>query len=163
MFHYSECNSYVGHLLAEHRRLHVMLRLARAAVLQSGGPDRDATTEDMLRTLRHVREELAHHFAEEESGGCLEEAACRCPALSAQVRTIEAEHQSLLAELDALIQRCGSCDQNAQQRMAFEDDFAKLCERLHQHEAAENDVLRRGFGTNVNGDESPDVALRMDI
>ena len=162
MDRYDVANSLVSHLMAEHRRLHVMLRLARAAVLQSGGPDRDATTEDVLRVLQQIRDELAHHFAEEESGGCLEEAACRCPSLSSHVRSVQAEHSGLLRELDLLIARCANCGDDAHERLAFERDFAELCERLHEHEAAENDLLRRGFGQNVNGDESGDAVLRMD-
>jgi hypothetical protein len=153
MDHHDVANSLIGHLLAEHRRLHVMLRLVRAAVLQRGGPDRDATTEDVVRLLVRIREELARHFAEEEAGGCLEEAACRCPSLSAQVRTIQGEHITLLAEVDRLIERAATCEK-PDARHEFETDFAKLCERLHAHEAAENDVLRRGFGSNTNGDEN---------
>ena len=71
---YDECRTYVEHIIAEHRRLHRMLRLARSAIIASGGPDRDATGTDVTRVLRQVREELAHHFAEEEEGGCLDEA-----------------------------------------------------------------------------------------
>src|SRR5262245_50052025 len=110
MFGHEGCEAYAAHLLAEHRRLHVMLRLARAAVLQSGGPDRDATAKDVMRVLRQIRDELARHFAQEEAGGCLEEAACRCPSLSTQVRRVEAEHRTLLAELDKLIGRACDCE-----------------------------------------------------
>jgi hypothetical protein len=35
----------------------------------------------------------------------------------------------------------------------MEHAFKSLCERLHAHEAAENNLLRQAFGTNVNGDE----------
>src|SRR6476620_10387949 len=93
---YNECQCYVEHLIAEHRRLHRMLRLAQAAIVASGCPDRDATCTDIVRVLRQVREELQHHFAQEESGGCLDEAVSRCPGLSAEVKRIELEHPQLL-------------------------------------------------------------------
>ena len=75
MLYDNEPNTYVEHLRAEHRRVHAMLRHVRNVFLQSGGPDRDATPSDTVRFLHQVRSELAHHFADEEAGGCLEEAA----------------------------------------------------------------------------------------
>jgi hypothetical protein len=162
MYPTHECQTYVDHLLAEHRRLHTLLRLARSAVLQSGGPDRDATTDDILRLLQRIRDELMRHFAEEEAGGCLEEAVSRCPRLSAQAGRIQAEHPELLAELDAVIAHAADCDQTVQSRLAFERHFDSLCERLHAHEAAENDLLRQGFGANVNGGQSDQTSLALD-
>jgi hypothetical protein len=147
------CPIYVEHVLAEHRRLHNMLRLARAAILQSGGPDRDATAADVVRVFQQIRGELARHFEEEEGGGCLEEAVSRCPRLSGQARQIEAEHPVLLRDLDALIVQAHASDQSAEAHGAVEHAFNALCERLHAHEAAENDLLRKAFGANVNGDE----------
>jgi len=100
---YNECQAYINHLLAEHRRLHTLLRLASAAINQSGDPHRDASPVDMAKILRHAREELQHHFAEEEGGGCLNEAVSRCPSLSPEAKRIEAEHPGLLYEIDRLI------------------------------------------------------------
>jgi iron-sulfur cluster repair protein YtfE (RIC family) len=148
------CPIYVEHVLAEHRRLHNMLRLARAAIVQSGGPDRDATTADLVRVFQQVRSELAHHFAEEEGGGCLEEAVSRCPRLSGQARRIEAEHPALLRDLDALIVGAQASEKSVEARQRMEQAFKALCERLHAHEAAENNLLRQAFGANVNGDEN---------
>src|SRR5262245_19785727 len=111
---------YVEHILAEHRRLHAMLRLARSAILQSGGPDRDATPADVARILRHVREELAHHFTEEEGGGCLEEAVSRCPRLSGQARSIQARHPELRRHIDSLITRVEAGEPSPASRIAIE-------------------------------------------
>jgi hypothetical protein len=152
MSYYEEHNPYVEHLIAEHRRLHTMLRLARSAILQCGGPDRDATPEDILRVLTQIRSELAHHFAEEEAGGCFEEAVSRCPGLSAQADRLQVEHPELLRQIDALIAQTLDSRKSFESWLAFERQFDKLCEVLHAHEAAENDLLRRAFGWAVNGD-----------
>ena len=149
MYAQNGCRIYVEDLLAEHRRLHKMLRLARAAILQSGGPDRDATAADIVRVLRRIQAELVRHFAEEEGGGCLEEAVSRCPRLSTQARRIEAEHPDLLRGIDDLISQLSGGELNPQDRMAMERAFLDLCDRLHTHEAAENDLLRQGFGRGV--------------
>jgi iron-sulfur cluster repair protein YtfE (RIC family) len=160
---YNECQPYVDHLLAEHRRLHALLRQARSAIIQSGGPDRDASLADVAATLRHLREELKHHFAEEEVGGCLDEAVSRCPRLSAEARRIESEHPELLHEIDRLIAQALDGDQSVANRIALEKSFSDLCQQLHAHEAAENALLRQGFGTNVNGDENGQSNLIHDI
>ena len=152
---YEECRPYVDHLLAEHRRLHAMLRKARSAIVHSGGPDGDVTPADIVRTLRFIREELAEHFAQEEAGGCLEEAVSRCPHLAAGAERITDEHAELLQALDALIAAAPDCGQSLAKRLALEQDFEDLCRRLFAHEAAENRLLREGFGANLNGDDEP--------
>jgi hypothetical protein len=160
---YNECRSYVEHLIAEHRRLHRMLRLARASIVESGGPDRDATSADVARVLRQVREELEHHFAQEEAGGCLDEAVSRCPPLSADAHRIEVEHPQLLNSVDRLIAQALDSDQSVEKRVALERGFDDLCRQLDAHEAAENVLLRKGFGANVNGDENDQPTLIYDV
>src|SRR3954447_5246032 len=159
---YNECRCYVEHLIADHRRLHRMLRLAQAAIVASGSPDRDATCADITRGLRQVREELEHHFAQEESGGCLDEAVSRCPGLSAEANRIELEHPQLLENVVRLIAQALDCDQSLENRLILERGFDELCRQLDVHEASENALLRKGFGANVNGDERSEETLSFD-
>jgi iron-sulfur cluster repair protein YtfE (RIC family) len=156
---YEECRPYIDHLRAEHRRLHAMLIRARSAVQQMNGPDRDANLPDVAKILEQVRGELTQHFAEEEQGGCLEEAVSRCPRLSPDANRIEAEHVELLAELNRLIAEAKDGPENVATRVAVERDFDELCKQLHAHEAAENALLREAFGASVNGDESEPVRI----
>jgi hemerythrin len=150
MRNYDECRCYVEHLIAEHRRVHRMLRLTRSAIVSAHGPDRDATADDIVAVLRRVRDELEHHFAQEEGGGCLDEAVSRCPALSAEARRIEAEHPELLRAVDRLIAQALDGNQSVVGRIALEGAFDDLCRQLDAHEAAENALLRQGFGANTN-------------
>jgi hemerythrin len=151
MLQYSECRVYVDHLLAEHRRLHRMLREARIAV-RAGDPG-EKSIDHIVQVLRNVRQELQQHFAEEEAGGCLEEAVSFCPRLSGELRRIEAEHPEMLNEIDRLIAQALDSEPTVDSRLALENAFDELCHQLHAHEAAENELLRQGFGTNVNGHE----------
>ena len=153
MYAHNGSNIYVDHLLAEHHRLHALLRHARAAILQAGGPDRDATAADIVRLLKQVRQELTHHFAEEEAGGCLEEAVSRCPRLSSEANHLGAEHAELLREIGDVVAIAETSDNGYAAHLAMEHSFQHFCERLYAHEAAENSLLRQGFGVNVNGDE----------
>jgi iron-sulfur cluster repair protein YtfE (RIC family) len=156
---YEECRPYIDHLRAEHRRLHAMLIRARSAVQQMNGPDRDAKLSDVAKILEQVRVELAQHFAEEEEGGCLEEAVSRCPRLSHDANRIESEHVEILAELDRLIAEAKDGPENVATRIAVGRDFDELCTQLHAHEAAENALLRDAFGAGVNGDESEPLRI----
>ena len=157
---YDECRCYVDHLISEHRRLHRMLHQAHHAIVGAHGPDRDASSADVVRVLRQVRDELEHHFAQEEGGGCLDEAVSRCPGLSAESRRIEAEHPQLLAGVDRLIAQALDSDQSVQKRLELEMGFEELRRQLDAHEAAENALLRKGFGANMNGaDQSHTLPL----
>jgi hypothetical protein len=158
-----ECRPYVDHLLAEHRRVRRMIGQAHRAIVHSGGPDHDVSVEEIVRVLRLLREELAHHFREEEAGGCLDEAASMCPRLSPEVQRLAAEHAELLAAIDALIAHAHDLDQSILCRIDFGHSFDNLCRQLHAHEAAENAVLRQGFGTNVNGEERAVVQQWADV
>jgi iron-sulfur cluster repair protein YtfE (RIC family) len=135
------------HLIAEHHRIHRMLRLAQDAVWRSGGPNRESPPIDVIQVLRQVRNELARHFMEEESGDYLHDAVARWPSLLADVRQIEAEHPQLLAGVDRLIALAKDCDQSVQERVALAREFDELCRHLGAHEAAENAVLRKEVGT----------------
>jgi iron-sulfur cluster repair protein YtfE (RIC family) len=163
---YEQCRPYIDHWLAEHRRLHGLIRKAHAAIMQTGGPDRDACSADVAGVLRRLREELVHHFAEEEAGGCMDEAVSHCPHLAAEVTRIEAEHGELLAQLDRLIAQALDLDNGGNavaKRVAFEHALDDLCQQLHAHEAAENAVLQHGFGTSFNGDEIEKPAVILDV
>jgi hypothetical protein len=140
------------------------LRHARAAILGSGSPDRDVPAGQIAETIRRLRMELVHHFAEEEEGGCLDEAVSRCPRLGPDARRIEAEHQELLAKLESLLAQATDGEISVQDRVALEGAFDDFCRQMRAHEAAESDVLRQAFGANINGGEdSTRPTLTMDV
>jgi hemerythrin len=149
---YDECRCYVDHLISEHRRLHRMLNQAHHAIVGAHQLKDDSTGQDVVSVLRQVRGELEHHFAQEEGGGCLDEAVSHCPALSVESHRIEAEHPQLLAGVDRLIAQALDSDQSLQKRIELEVGFDELRRQLDAHEAAENALLRKGFGANVNGE-----------
>jgi hypothetical protein len=134
----------VERFLAEHRRLHVMLRLARSAILHSGGPERDGTPADVVGIIRQIRDSFAQHFAEEESAHWLDDAVTSRPELASQARRIHGEHSELLGEIDKLIAQAMDGVQSLQNKVAIEKAFDDLCERIYAHETAENDLLRAG-------------------
>lgn len=159
---YDECRPYIDHLVAEHRRLHGMLRRIRASLVNSVEPGGEPSFAEVTRILRGLRDELEHHFAQEESGGCLDEAVSRCPKLSAEARRIEAEHAELLAEIDSLIAQAKTQEPTAWNQVSLQRAFDGLFQRLRAHEKAENELVGQAFGTSFNGDDNEQPSFILD-
>jgi hypothetical protein len=105
-----------------------------------------------------IQTELAHHFRDEEQGGCLEEAVARCPPLSADVQKIEAQHDDLLARLSELIDRCQCCGlPTPQQARCLEQELRQIVRELRIHEALENKIMQQGFKVCVEQEDLAEV------
>ena len=163
MRNYEDCRTYVDHILVEHRRLHQMLLGARKAIARGSELGADDGAEQFVSALREVRSELRSHFTEEEEGGCLDQVVCFQPNLSPELKQIEAEHPRLLAEVDRLIAQAQDCRESLRDRLSLEVRFDELCRELHAHEAAENEILRRGFGADLEGKDSDLTTLTGDV
>jgi len=148
MFNHESDRSYINHMLAEHRRLHRMLVFARNTM----AADDDAWLARFIKVLGDIRCELQCHFAEEEQGGCLDQAVSFHPNLSPDMKHVEEEHPQLLAAMDSLLAQAKDSQDVLPDRMALRSAFDDLCHALHAHEAAENDILRRVFAVDVNGE-----------
>ena len=148
--------AYVEHMREEHRRLEHLIQRALATI--PGWEEGDAP-QWMPRTaegLMAIRNELMHHFHNEEQGGCLEEAVARKPQLSCEVQRIESQHEELLERLNELICRCESaCRPSPAQAQATELEFRQLVRELRQHEVLEIRIMQQGFDVVV--DEMPPV------
>ena len=158
-----ECRCYVDHLIAEHRRLHSLLRQMRAEIAHSVVPDEQPSFNGVARVLARLREELEQHFAQEEGGGCLDEAVSRCPRLAGEAKRIEAEHSQVLAEIDRLVAQTHKLPPTHPNQLALQREFDRLYQKLREHERAENTLLAQGFGVNVNGDENGHKPLILDV
>jgi hypothetical protein len=146
---------YVEHVLAEHQRLDQLIRRTLATCPNREEPDLNEWISRTTTSLKLIRRELAHHFREEEQGGCLEEAVARCPALSADAQALEGEHAQLLSELDWLICRCElGMNATANEVRDIQGAVEALVHKLRAHEARENRVMQRGFGVCLEDREA---------
>jgi Hemerythrin HHE cation binding domain len=142
---------YFDHLMAEHRRLDELIHQTLKAP-----PDWEEGDVDwpprLVEHLTAIRQEMAHHFREEEEGGCLEEAVAHCPSLSTEVLHIEAEHNRLLADMDDLILRAKRLERpKPRDARALGQELQAVVHALRAHEAEETRVIERGFTRNVKG------------
>ena len=145
--------AYVNHMVAEHRHLDQLMRRTLAALPAWEEADNAQWLPRMVKGLQAIRNELAHHFHDEEQGGCLEEAVARCPPLSTEARQIERQHDELLEHLDELISRCqtAAAPTPAQAR-CVDQEFRQIVREVKLHEALENRIMQRGFNVCLNAD-----------
>jgi hemerythrin HHE cation binding domain-containing protein len=158
-----ESRCYINHLVAQHRRLHMMLRQMRNAILECVQPDETPSFAEIARILARLRQELEHHFAEEEAGGCLDEAVSCCPSLSVEAKKIQGDHALILEQIDSLIEHAETLPPTPQNQFAIQREFDRLYHKLQAHEAAENRLLAQGFGKPVNDDETDQSTLIYDM
>lgn len=144
------CQTYVDHLRAEHRQLHAKVRRIQRDLFE-----RPATPGQVAKALRQfsaLGDELRRHFAEEEEGGCMEEAICRCPSVAPEADALLHEHAGLLTAFCRLLARLET-EAPSELPSGLRAEFDEFVKDLLAHEAAENKVMQRAFGVTVNGDD----------
>lgn len=141
-----DCLAYAEHLQAEHRGLHQRLRALQRELGEVTQPyiDRPLLAR-ILEAGRELRKELAHHFAEEENGGCLDYAVSRMPRLAGEAQLVENEHPVLLEELDAMLAHLGLARPGELETATVKEQFDAFVVRMLTHEARENQLVERGF------------------
>ncbi len=144
---FSECQPFLVHLRSEHERLHADVREVERALAARSDP---VALLKVLESLAALRDELVRHFEEEERGGCIEEAVCRCPRLTREATSVEREHPELLQRLCHLIERVGGSDSGIDEQSV--EDFQQFARSLNAHEAAENRILNEAFGYSSEDD-----------
>jgi hypothetical protein len=159
---HAEWTSYVNHLSAEHQHLHQTVQAVDAELRKD-----DVVFEKLVPPLEALADELSHHFAEEEAGGCLDEAVSVCPSLSPQAEQLKAEHAELRQAAECIVQKGKASASGLAQEGAAPDGtilelremFADFARRLLTHEHTESGIMRQAFGIADNGESYDDVPL----
>ena len=139
-----ECFAYVEHLHHEHGRLNRLLLDIGHEIAQLGRPDTDRGLRERLESrITDLCDQLNAHFAEEEDGGCLEEAGTRCPSLAADIKTIFEEHRVLDRLLCRLLAHASDV---ASTPAEIQTSWQEFYTKIQSHEAAETKVLQMAFG-----------------
>ncbi|MCH5372764.1 MAG: hemerythrin domain-containing protein [Planctomycetes bacterium] len=140
--------AFTSHLRSEHRLLresleHVQQRWNKSRRRQLSSRDID----ELADSLAELRAVLAHHFAEEESGGCIEEAVTHAPQLSRKASQLEHEDSSLLQQLDDIIRRLRARPKSIGK---IEKDYRRVHQKICDHADAESRIVEEGLGTDVD-------------
>ncbi len=151
MFGDQEYRSFLTHLRHEHAALR-----SRVSKLLDALPEGDeGMSQEVVQTLLsqalQLQDCLQKHFAEESSGGCIDEAVCRRPILTNKAADLEHEHPALLEQLEEIVQMLlpGESAPTACELRAQSAEFAA---NLLLHEGKEDRLLLEGFDV-VKDDE----------
>jgi hypothetical protein len=143
--------AYAGHLQAEHRELHRRVRALQSEFKAFENAILAAPLRDRLVKLgEDLYDDLAHHFSEEDAGGCMEYAASRAPGLAGEVRALEQEHPALLGQLRNIVTQLQAATPGAARTAEFIAAFDAFFVRLLSHEARENRVVERGLNLVID-------------
>ena len=140
----NQCIVYLQHLQAEHHRLnrvlteigHRFLEINKSVVEQP-------ILSGLIHRLEELLKELQNHFAEEEGGGCLDEAVARCPSVGPRTSELMQEHPKLAGRLENLIAAMKMGQGDGKEWLRQFEGFAT---EIRVHECAENRVLEQAFG-----------------
>lgn len=125
-------------IVEEHRQLRATLESAVKAT----------RLDDLTARLETLRELLVRHFATEEAPAGLHESIGDSePRLLARLRPLNREHSGFLATLDELIDRASQGVQEHFEQIHL--DMVALNDRLHDHEARENELLQISVQTDL--------------
>jgi hypothetical protein len=125
-------------------------------IAQVGRPDAQPGLRERLETcVTDLCGQLTAHFAEEETGGCLEEAVTRCPSVAGDIKPIMEEHPLLDQLLRTLLAQISD---PAATPADLQASWQAFYGKIHAHEAAETRILRMAFGAqsaeyDIEGDE----------
>jgi hypothetical protein len=100
----------------------------------------------LIGNLNRLRTAVADHFEEEESGGCLDEAVLRLPALTACAGRLLSQHAGLLAEIAWMINRLEHAPVSRPMLEEVRRRFRRFANCLRANEAAEDSILEESFG-----------------
>jgi len=133
------CRTYAEHLRIEHSHIDRSLEKLEHLVANTAQWGKENPAPALLAGLVQLREQLAHHFREEEEGGCMAEAQSRSPSLLDDVQTLQAEHAGFLKTLDGLIAETELLSKQPTDLGPLQATFSGFLHQLHALEAEEND------------------------
>jgi hemerythrin superfamily protein len=140
--------AYVTHLRDEHRHLRECLEDVERRwqpYRQRRGAAGDQCA--LIASLTSLRAVLAHHLAEEEAGGCVEEAVIHASYLSRTASELEHEDPVLLEQIDRLIQGLQTTRKSIG---SLEKQYRQLVKGICDHATAESRIVEESFGTEVD-------------
>jgi len=139
------------HVLAEHRELFQLISQTLAAFNNTGNGDRPLgkRREYARSRIGLLRSHLQAHFAQEESGGFLEEAVSRIPRLGRRMEEILREHPALVTELDSLVAALARSRLSEAGWQQARRQFQAFVGHLQAHERSEHAVLQEGYNEDL--------------
>ena len=109
----------------------------------------EAEFKEFGKRLKKFRDQLNHHFSEEESDGYLAPVLEVAPRFTDEVAVLQQQHREFLDRLDALAYRV---NETGASNEAWDDvcaEFESVLHDLRKHEGAENSIMQSAFDDDV--------------
>jgi len=104
---------------------------------------------EMASRVQELRNLLAEHFAEEETGGYLSAALAAAPKFERQAATLGGQHPQFLERLDHLIARLRDSETTSHYWRSSREEVEQIIVDLRQHEHDENALVHAAFGDDA--------------
>ena len=140
--------AYVTQLRSEHRRVkRCLAKVERQWDVIRQGARSALGFDELIGSLTELRDELSHHFAEEQAGGCVEEAVSHAPHLGRDRVQLERDDHELIKLIDGLIKNLRKSPKSIK---AVEKKYLQLVQQIGTYEAAESRLVAESFGIDVD-------------
>jgi hypothetical protein len=143
---HDECRAYMDHIRLQHRQMQQLIERLRPLVHGAAGCE--SAFDDAKLLVGDLADHFARHVAEEEGGGCLEEAVCRCPRFATQARDVTEQFPRIQAAINRLAAKFTGCECLGSSSRMVEQELEQLARDLSQLESDERHLLREAFGTD---------------
>ena len=107
--------------------------------------------QEMGDRLTALRDALKTHFADEEAGGYLAAALEVAPRFCTEAEVLEAQHPTMLATLDELIEKLQCSPSKFESWQSATKEFNDFLGQFRQHESRENTIAQSAFGCDIGG------------
>jgi iron-sulfur cluster repair protein YtfE (RIC family) len=138
------------HLATEHQALHQVLSDLEVNVAKLATMPKDLCLCQIRELAGKLRDELAHHFRQEESGGFMEEAVARRPQIGPVVDQLIAEHPVLIKSVESLIDACDAAAVGEVSCTKLRQEFEHVAKQLVDHKERENQAIQLGYNVDYS-------------
>lgn len=141
-----QCDTFLKQLRSEHQHLdREVLKIRDAFQKSLEAPLASPARRHVVEALQSLRAALLKHFRQEESEGCLWEAASFNTSLCGDVKKVLGEHPAMLERLDAIIGSVEKAASRGDWAAPALAEFDKLARIMAEHEAREIAILESSF------------------
>lgn len=146
-------NPFFEKALQEHRWLEHAVHEAQRLLQEPADQRTAAQLRAAYEQLAVLALRLKEHFAQEEEGGYLEEAASILPRLGPQVQRLEREHAPLLRHALAIAELARRAAEGTVTRAALSAAFGQFARELEAHEQAEDCLVQEAASRDMGFDD----------
>ncbi len=115
--------------------------------------ERQRASVEIAVEFEKLKDELVHHFHEEDDGGFFEGIVDHAPRLSERIAALREEHVQLLEQLNELQAKADVPSASLEWWEDMEHSFHEFSCELMRHEHRENEILQEAYGVDIGAQD----------